>query len=59
MLITPYCQALVTLLQGDRFCTLDSIIIYCTRRKDTERVAALLRTCLSVVREPRRGGRHV
>ncbi|XP_035315181.1 ATP-dependent DNA helicase Q4 isoform X1 [Cricetulus griseus] len=49
-------QALVTLLQGDRFCTLDSIIIYCTRRKDTERVAALLRTCLSVVREPRHGG---
>ncbi|CAH6791102.1 ATP-dependent DNA helicase Q4 [Phodopus roborovskii] len=49
-------QALVTLLQGDRFCTLDSIIIYCTRRKDTERVAALLRTCLSMVREPRPRG---
>ncbi|CAO2601871.1 ATP-dependent DNA helicase Q4 [Lemmus lemmus] len=43
-------QALVTLLQGDRFRTLDSIIIYCHRQKDTERVAALLRTCLSMVR---------
>ncbi|XP_051015305.1 ATP-dependent DNA helicase Q4 [Acomys russatus] len=49
-------QALVTLLQGDRFRALDSIIIYCTRRKDTERVAALLRTCLSTVRESRPGG---
>ncbi|KAL6081270.1 hypothetical protein STEG23_037551 [Scotinomys teguina] len=48
-------QALVTLLQGDRFCSLDSIIIYCTRRKDTERVAALLRTCLSVT-DPRPKG---
>ncbi|KAH0518850.1 ATP-dependent DNA helicase Q4 [Microtus ochrogaster] len=43
-------QALVTLLQGDRFRTLDSIIVYCHRQKDTERVAALLRTCLSMVR---------
>ncbi|XP_031203641.1 ATP-dependent DNA helicase Q4 isoform X2 [Mastomys coucha] len=49
-------QALVTLLQGDRFRTLDSIIIYCTRRKDTERVAALLRTCLSMVRDSRPRG---
>ncbi|XP_023597407.1 ATP-dependent DNA helicase Q4 [Trichechus manatus latirostris] len=39
-------KALVTLLQGERFCGLDSIIIYCNRREDTERVAALLRTCL-------------
>ncbi|XP_028634658.1 ATP-dependent DNA helicase Q4 [Grammomys surdaster] len=49
-------QALVTLLQGDRFRTLDSILIYCTRRKDTERVAALLRTCLSMVRDSRPRG---
>ncbi|XP_036064454.1 ATP-dependent DNA helicase Q4 [Onychomys torridus] len=49
-------QALVTLLRGDRFCTLDSIIIYCTRRKDTERVAALLRTCLSEVTDSRPKG---
>ncbi|XP_055482593.1 ATP-dependent DNA helicase Q4 [Psammomys obesus] len=46
-------QALVTLLRGDRFRTLDSIIIYCTRRKDTERVAALLRTCLSMAGDSR------
>ncbi|XP_073925573.1 ATP-dependent DNA helicase Q4 isoform X2 [Castor canadensis] len=39
-------QALVTLLQGDRFRTLNSVIIYCNRREDTERVAALLRICL-------------
>lgn len=49
----------MTLLQGDRFRTLDSIIIYCTRRKDTERVAALLRTCLSMVRDARPTGRHM
>lgn len=58
MLIIPYCQALVTLLQGDRFRTLDSIIIYCARRKDTERVAALLRTCLSTMRDSKPRGRY-
>ncbi|XP_038197283.1 ATP-dependent DNA helicase Q4 [Arvicola amphibius] len=49
-------QALVTLLQSDRFRTLDSIIVYCHRQKDTERVAALLRTCLSMVSDPRPRG---
>lgn len=39
-------QALVPLLKGDRFGCLDSIIVYCTRREETVRVAALLRTCL-------------
>ncbi|KAM5211084.1 ATP-dependent DNA helicase Q4 isoform 3-T3 [Hipposideros larvatus] len=39
-------QALVTLLQSDRFRILNSVIIYCNRRQDTERVSALLRTCL-------------
>nr|XP_051684655.1 ATP-dependent DNA helicase Q4 isoform X2 [Oryctolagus cuniculus] len=39
-------QAVVTLLQGERFRALDSIIVYCIRREDTERIAALLRTCL-------------
>ncbi|XP_072601948.1 ATP-dependent DNA helicase Q4 isoform X1 [Vulpes vulpes] len=39
-------QALVTLLQSDRFRALSSVIVYCHRRGDTERVAALLRTCL-------------
>uniref|UniRef100_I3KUY2 DNA 3'-5' helicase n=1 Tax=Oreochromis niloticus TaxID=8128 RepID=I3KUY2_ORENI len=50
-------QALVSLLKGDRFGCLDSIIVYCTRREETVRVAALLRTCLqgnwvSKIRKP-------
>ncbi|XP_051926271.1 ATP-dependent DNA helicase Q4 isoform X1 [Hippocampus zosterae] len=39
-------QALVSLLKGNRFGCLDSVIVYCTRREETARVAALLRTCL-------------
>ncbi|XP_072013917.1 ATP-dependent DNA helicase Q4-like [Amphiura filiformis] len=39
-------RAIVSLLEGDRFCELDSIIVYCIRRDETERVASLLRTCL-------------
>ncbi|XP_039978354.1 ATP-dependent DNA helicase Q4 isoform X2 [Xiphias gladius] len=42
-------QALVSLLKGDRFGCLDSIIVYCTRREETARMAALLRTCLQGV----------
>ncbi|KAK2830464.1 hypothetical protein Q5P01_018395 [Channa striata] len=42
-------HALVSLLKGDRFGCLDSIIVYCTRREETVRVAALLRTCLQGV----------
>ncbi|XP_053719047.1 ATP-dependent DNA helicase Q4 isoform X1 [Synchiropus splendidus] len=42
-------QALVSLLKGDRFGCLNSIIVYCTRREETTRVAALLRTCLQGV----------
>ncbi|XP_054461672.1 ATP-dependent DNA helicase Q4 [Anoplopoma fimbria] len=42
-------QALVSLLKGERFGCLDSIIVYCTRREETTRVAALLRTCLQGV----------
>ncbi|XP_053190225.1 ATP-dependent DNA helicase Q4 [Scomber japonicus] len=42
-------QALVSLLKGDRFGCLDSIIVYCTRREETVRVSALLRTCLQGV----------
>ncbi|XP_008068161.1 ATP-dependent DNA helicase Q4 [Carlito syrichta] len=49
-------QALVTLLQGDRFRTLDSVIVYCNRRVDTERVAALLRTCLCATQGQEPGG---
>ncbi|NXE30721.1 RECQ4 helicase, partial [Ardeotis kori] len=39
-------QALISLLRGERFGRLDSVIVYCTRREETERVAALIRTCL-------------
>nr|XP_054972090.1 ATP-dependent DNA helicase Q4 isoform X11 [Pan paniscus] len=49
-------QALLTLLQGKRFRNLDSIIIYCNRREDTERIAALLRTCLHADWVPGSGG---
>ncbi|XP_033980313.1 ATP-dependent DNA helicase Q4 isoform X3 [Trematomus bernacchii] len=42
-------QALVSLLKGDRFGCLDSIIVYCTRREETTRISALLRTCLQGV----------
>ncbi|XP_056409069.1 ATP-dependent DNA helicase Q4 isoform X3 [Hyla sarda] len=42
-------QALVTLLKQERFGSLDSIIIYCTRREETQRLAAMLRTCLQGV----------
>ncbi|XP_045060831.2 ATP-dependent DNA helicase Q4 isoform X2 [Desmodus rotundus] len=50
-------QALVTLLQSDRFRTLDSVIVYCNRREDTERVSALLRTCLPEAWATGLGGR--
>ncbi|XP_039702067.1 ATP-dependent DNA helicase Q4 isoform X3 [Pteropus medius] len=50
-------QALVTLLQSDRFRSLDSVIIYCNRREDTERVSALLRTCLREAWAPGPRGR--
>ncbi|XP_061111178.1 ATP-dependent DNA helicase Q4 [Conger conger] len=43
-------QALVTLLKGERFGSLDSIIVYCTRREETTRISALLRTCLQGVK---------
>ncbi|XP_042319225.1 ATP-dependent DNA helicase Q4 isoform X2 [Sceloporus undulatus] len=43
-------QALVSLLQGERFGSLDSIIVYCTRREETARIAALIRTCLQGVK---------
>ncbi|NXG42334.1 RECQ4 helicase, partial [Psilopogon haemacephalus] len=47
-------QALISLLQGERFGDLNSIIIYCTRREETVRIAALIRTCLqgTALREP-------
>ncbi|KAB1253817.1 ATP-dependent DNA helicase Q4 [Camelus dromedarius] len=49
-------QALVTLLQSDHFHALGSVIIYCNRLEDMERVAALLRTCLREAWAPGPGG---
>ena len=43
-------QALLQLLQGRRFSRCDSIIIYCTRREQTEKLASTLRTCLQSTR---------
>ena len=39
-------RALIALLRGSRFAPLQSIIIYCTRRDECERIAGFLRTCL-------------
>ncbi|XP_021372392.1 ATP-dependent DNA helicase Q4-like [Mizuhopecten yessoensis] len=39
-------QALIGMLQGKRFAECESIIVYCTRREQTERIATLIRTCL-------------
>ncbi|XP_062424557.1 ATP-dependent DNA helicase Q4 [Rhea pennata] len=51
-------QALISLLRGERFGCLASIIVYCTRREETARIAALIRTCLQgvVLREPAAAG---
>uniref|UniRef100_A0A6I8NPE2 DNA 3'-5' helicase n=1 Tax=Ornithorhynchus anatinus TaxID=9258 RepID=A0A6I8NPE2_ORNAN len=48
-------QALVTLLKGERFRSLGSIIVYCNRREETVRVAALIRTCLQGTPGPPEG----
>lgn len=39
-------RALIALLRSERFASLQSIIIYCTRRDECERIAGFLRTCL-------------
>lgn len=39
-------ESLIEMLQGNRFSKCESIIIYCTRRDQTERIAILVRTCL-------------
>lgn len=39
-------QALLGLLLSEKFSELKSIIVYCTRRDECERVATYLRTCL-------------
>ena len=45
-------KALLNLLQGNRFAVCDSIIIYCTRREQTDRLATLIRTLMKDVVPP-------
>ncbi|KAK7862026.1 hypothetical protein R5R35_002163 [Gryllus longicercus] len=45
-------DALLTLLTGARFASCDSIIVYCIRRTECERLAVLLRTCLKEGQRP-------
>ncbi|KAK0045017.1 ATP-dependent DNA helicase Q4 [Biomphalaria pfeifferi] len=44
-------EALIELLKGDRFKSCESIIIYCSRREQTTRVATLIRTSLQYTPE--------
>ncbi|EEC19777.1 rothmund-thomson syndrome DNA helicase recq4, putative, partial [Ixodes scapularis] len=39
-------EALIALLKGSRLGSCESIIVYCTRREETERLASLIRTSL-------------
>lgn len=43
--------ALISLLSGPRFSTCESVIIYCTRREECERLASYIRTSLQDVRK--------
>lgn len=40
--------ALIELLRGETFGKFNSIIVYCTRRDECERVAKYIRTCFQV-----------
>lgn len=40
--------ALIQLLKGETFGKFNSIIIYCTRRDECERIAKYIRTCFQV-----------
>ncbi|CAK1556266.1 unnamed protein product [Leptosia nina] len=40
-------KALVNLLASDKFNNFDSIIVYCIRRNECDRIAAVVRSCLS------------
>ena len=44
--------ALVSLLKSERFCDLSSIIIYCSRRETTEKIATLLRIEMQKSKDP-------
>ena len=46
--------ALIQLLNSDEFANFDSIIVYCTRREECERLAGMIRSLLKVTFKPSR-----
>lgn len=42
-------QALINLLNGNRFKNCTSIIVYCIRREECERIASFIRTAFQVI----------
>jgi len=42
-------KALINLLNGDRFKHCSSIIVYCIRREECERIASFIRTTFQVI----------
>ncbi|XP_064641083.1 ATP-dependent DNA helicase Q4-like [Lineus longissimus] len=51
-------EALIQLLQDDRFASCNSIIIYCTRREQTSRLATVIRTQLGDKTKPKKRGQR-
>nr|XP_012232779.1 PREDICTED: ATP-dependent DNA helicase Q4 [Linepithema humile] len=45
-------QALIALLRSERFRECDSVIVYCTRREECDRIAGLLRISLQEAQKP-------
>lgn len=41
--------ALINLLNGNRFKNCSSIIVYCIRREECERIASIIRTAFQVI----------
>ncbi|PSN39460.1 hypothetical protein C0J52_17707 [Blattella germanica] len=50
-------RALISLLKGERFKSCHSIIIYCIRRDECERLASFIRTCLQDSGKPEQNKR--
>ncbi|NWV83435.1 RECQ4 helicase, partial [Dasyornis broadbenti] len=51
-------QALISLLREEPFGSMDSVIVYCTRRQETERLAALIRTKFQGIPRPESAGKE-
>jgi len=43
-------KALINLLNGNRFKNCSSIIVYCIRREECERIASFIRTAFQVIK---------